>query len=75
MSGTVAAALAEAEASDSVPGSGCASGAGWGFHPTPGLLLTVTVGFVAWASFLLEPAAKFDALNLCVVLGSRGACD
>lgn len=71
----MAAALAEAEASNSVPGSGCTSGAGWDFHPTPGLLLMVTVGFVSWASFLLEPAAKFDALNLCVALGSQGVRD
>lgn len=58
------AALAKAEVSDSVPGSECTNGAGWDFHPAPGLLLTVPVGFVSQASFLPEPAAQFDSLNL-----------
>lgn len=42
----MAAAPAEAKTFNNVPGSGGTNRVGWYFHPMPGLLLMVPVGFV-----------------------------
>lgn len=60
MSGTRAAALDEDETPNSIPGSACTIGVEWDFHSMPGLLLTLPVGFVSWALFLPQAAAKFN---------------